>query len=91
MSCGKCVWMISNVRIGSFNLNFRNMAIHIQTYTHTLQCSLASVGFAQARPNNTNFMTITTISLWVKLGVMHAPNVVMETNRREFSLVLMQW
>ena len=62
-----CVWMISNVRIGSFNLNFLNMAIHKQTYTRTLQCSLASVEFAQARPNNTNLMTITTISLWVKL------------------------
>ena len=42
---------IWNVRIGSFNLNFRYMAIPKQTYTRTLQCSLASEGLAQARPN----------------------------------------
>ena len=37
--------------IGSFNLDFWYMAIRKQTYTHALQCSFASVGLAQARPN----------------------------------------
>ena len=43
------------LRFRSFNLNFRYMATHTQTdrhtYTRVLQCSPASVGLAQARPN----------------------------------------
>ena len=36
------------------------MAASRQTYTHDLQCSHASVGLAQARPNNRWYLTKNT-------------------------------
>jgi len=46
---------LARVQIRSFNLNIQYMATSKQTYIHTytrvLQCSPASVGLTQARPN----------------------------------------
>ena len=47
-----CFSTCANLNIHSFNLNFRYMATSKQTYTRTSQCSHASVGLTQARPNN---------------------------------------
>ena len=44
--------MYVHLRIRSFNFNFRYMASRIHTRTRDLQCSHASVGLAEARPNN---------------------------------------